>query len=112
MSFVKPRELGGKGNLDPGFLDRALARVRRPLDRGFEAHASALGDLASLATAVNASIVADPSISSPTPRILVVSLRGWSAHVAYELVIAHALRLRGAEVALLTCGGGMPACEL
>jgi len=45
-------------------------------------------------------------------RVLIASLRGWSAHNAYELVIAHSLRLRGAEVALLTCGGGMPACEL
>lgn len=46
------------------------------------------------------------------PRVLVASLRGWSSHNAYELAIAHALRLRGAEVGLLTCGGGMPACEL
>ena len=46
------------------------------------------------------------------PRVLVASLRGWSSHNAYEVVIAHALRLRGAEVGLLTCGGGMPACEL
>src|SRR6202042_1845286 len=42
----------------------------------------------------------------------VASLRGWSAHSACELIIAHALQARGAKVALLRCGGGMPACEV
>src|SRR5262249_11215231 len=45
-------------------------------------------------------------------RILVLSLRMWADHVAYESVIAHALRLRGADVTMLTCGGGQPICEV
>jgi hypothetical protein len=36
----------------------------------------------------------------------------WTHHTAYESVIAQALRLRGAEVAMLTCGGGLPICEV
>jgi Capsule polysaccharide biosynthesis protein len=101
------RRLGRKGNLNPYAVDRLLARVRRPLDRAYESRAGALTRLAEL----SADIGATPRPSSGQ-RVLVASLRGWSSHNAYELVIAHALRLRGAEVALLTCGGGMPACEL
>jgi hypothetical protein len=101
------RRLGRKGNLEPSILDRLLARVRRPLDRAYERRAGALNSLAELSAAVGPT----PHQSS-AQRVLVASLRGWSSHNAYELVIAHALRLRGAQVALLTCGGGMPACEL
>jgi hypothetical protein len=114
MVFPKQlRGLGGKGNLQTGPLDRMLARVRRPLDRAFERRALALEGLAALSEDVISSAApgSGPAVP-PRPRILVASLRGWSSHNAYELVIAQALRLRGAEVALLTCGGGMPACEL
>jgi len=110
MPFAKRLSgLGGKGNLDPGPLDRVAARLRRPLDRAFEREATDLEALAMLGADVSSSV---GSPHADAPRILVGSLRGWSSHNAYELVIAHALRLRGAEVALLTCGGGMPACEL
>jgi len=44
--------------------------------------------------------------------VLVLSLRMWTHHTAYESVIAQALRLRGVDVALLTCGGGQPICEV
>jgi hypothetical protein len=101
------RRLGYKGNLRPNRLDRALARVRLPLDRAYEQRAGALDRLSQLAGDGDR----EPHDES-RPRVLVASLRGWSTHNAYELVIAHALRLRGAHVALLTCGGGMPACEL
>ncbi|TXI39857.1 MAG: hypothetical protein E6Q57_20460 [Mycobacterium sp.] len=45
------------------------------------------------------------------PRVLIVSPRDWVAHVQYESVIAHALRLRGADVSFLTCGGGLEICD-
>jgi Capsule polysaccharide biosynthesis protein len=121
------RGLGGKGNLRPGRLDRLLARARRPLDRAFEQRAAAVGDMATLSGQIGSNPVthlqarvpmasSDPPFPPPVgqaiPRVLVASLRGWSTHNAYELVIAQALRLRGARVALLTCGGGLPACEL
>jgi hypothetical protein len=90
-----------------------LARARRPLDRAFERNALQLDSMAALSAEVTRSATASSAVACDRPpRVLVASLRGWSAHNAYELVIAHALRLRGASVALLTCGGGMPACEL
>ena len=45
------------------------------------------------------------------PRVLVVSLRDWAAHVQYEAMIGQALRLRGADVHVLTCGGGLEICD-
>jgi hypothetical protein len=105
--------LGGKGNLRVNALDSALARMRRPLDRAYERRAIALERLAALSAEVGANIAASTELRrGGGPRVLVASLRGWSTHSAYELLIAHALRLRGADVTLLTCGGGLPACEL
>lgn len=113
MSFADQlRGLGGNGNLQPGALDRVLGRVRRPLDRASERRAIALDALAELSADVHTHADQSGAPGARQPRILVAPLRGWAAHNVYELVIAHSLRLRGAEVALLTCGGGMPVCEL
>jgi len=90
-----------------GPMDRLAARVRRPADRFVFARLGALSTLRKLGASVAA--------EAPQPsglRVLVLSIRGWPAHAALEAVIAQALRLRGAEVAVLTCGGGMPACEM
>lgn len=99
------RTIGRLNNLAPTRLDRVAARLRLPADRIYEARAARLKDLARLAGSG-----ATPPASAP--RVLVASLRGWSAHSACEVIIAHALRVRGAHVALLRCGGGMPACEV
>jgi hypothetical protein len=112
FAFGGLRKLGGRDKLRPGGLDRVLARARRPLDRAFERSAIGLDSMATLSTQVGALVTDSKSAHGGSPRILVASLRGWSTHNAYELVIAQALRMRGAEVAVLTCGGGMPACEL
>lgn len=107
------RGMGGKGNLRPSWTDRMLARARRRLDRAFERRALALEDMSTLSSEMGPDVLARSHIAQRSAqRVLVGSLRGWSAHNAYELAIAQALRLRGADVALLTCGGGMPACEL
>src|SRR5262249_54855046 len=45
-------------------------------------------------------------------RILVFSFRGWYPHIAWESVIAHALRLRGHDVHVFNCGGTLPVCEM
>ena len=37
--------------------------------------------------------------------------KDWSAHVQWEGIMAQALRLRGAEVSFLTCGGGLEICD-
>jgi hypothetical protein len=113
FSVGKLRGLGGRDNLWPGTLDRIFARVRRPLDRAFERRAAAIDDMAALSEEIGMGAVASSyQTRRAGPRVLVASLRGWSTHNAYEVVIAQALRLRGAKVALLTCGGGQPACEL
>jgi hypothetical protein len=54
---------------------------------------------------------ASASDSGDGPRVLIVSPRDWAAHVQYEAVIGHALRLRGAQVSFLTCGGGLEICD-
>ena len=58
------------------------------------------------------SVARTPTTRSVGYKVLVVSLRMWTHHAAYESVVAHALRLRGADVAFLTCGGGLPICEV
>lgn len=45
------------------------------------------------------------------PRVLFLTPRDWAAHVQYESVIAQALRVRGADVRFLRCGGGLEICD-
>src|SRR5207247_1107123 len=78
-----------------------------PFDRMHLAHHGALADQRRLGASVAA---AAPATGSP--RVLVLCLRSWVTHSAYEAVVAQALRMRGAEVALVTCGGGQPVCEM
>jgi hypothetical protein len=62
--------------------------------------------------ALGAGVAARVPDEGPGPRVLVVSLRAWVVHSGYESLIAQALRLRGSTPALLTCGGGLPICEV
>ncbi len=52
-----------------------------------------------------------PTVAATGPRILVLTPRNWAAHVQIEAMLAQALRLRGAEVSFLTCGGGLEICD-
>jgi hypothetical protein len=52
-----------------------------------------------------------PVCSGGSPRVLVLSPRSWAAHLHWEAVMGHALRLRGADVRFLTCGGGLEVCD-
>ena len=47
----------------------------------------------------------------PGLRVLIFSLRGWTAHLAWETTIARALHLRGAETLTVVCDGVLPASE-
>jgi hypothetical protein len=69
-------------------------------------------EAASRRTALRLMRAQQPTAGVRGPRVLVFSLRGWAPHAAWENVIAHALRLRGADVHMFTCGGPMPACEV
>ncbi len=50
-------------------------------------------------------------IDADGPRVAVLTPRSWAAHVQWEAMVAQALRLRGAEVSFLTCGGGLEICD-
>jgi Capsule polysaccharide biosynthesis protein len=102
------RRLGSALARDDRLIDRVVSPIRRPIDRAWNAHAGRLRELAELGDNVNRT-------RPPTgdgKRVLVLSLRMWAHHAACESVIAHALRLRGADVTLVTCGGGLPICEV
>lgn len=59
-------------------------------------------------------VMADAPVvsNSSGPKVLIMSFRAWTTHVAWEVVIAQALRLRGANVEFFFCGGGLPICEI
>jgi len=44
-------------------------------------------------------------------RVLMLSPRDWAYHTSIEGVLATALKLRGAEVAFISCGGGLDICD-
>lgn len=46
------------------------------------------------------------------PKILFFTLRGWSIQVAWDVALAAALRLRGADVSFFTCGKRLPLCDI
>jgi hypothetical protein len=89
---------------DGGPIDRVVARLRRPLDRRYMTRLGALDDVRALGAQVHG--------RRTGPRVLMLALRAWPDHNAIEATIAHALRVRGAEVAVVTCGGGQPICEM
>ena len=102
------RQLGSPfGATENGPMDRFVAPIRRPLDRALAIHFGRVRELGKLAASVSRT-----SRPSNGKRVLVLTLRMWMNHAATESIIAQALRLRGAEVALLTCGGGQPICEM
>jgi hypothetical protein len=88
-------------------VDRVVSPLRRPLDRAWYRHSGRLPALGRLGASVS-----DQTGAPTGKRVLVLSLRMWTHHTAIESIIGHALRLRGADVAMLTCGGGQPICEV
>lgn len=44
-------------------------------------------------------------------RVTILTPRDWASHVQWESMIAQALRLRGANVSFVTCGGGLEICD-
>ena len=100
----RPEPVGlGENTLD-SWWERLAARLRRPLGRQILLRHGHVRELERLG--------ASCENGGGGPRVLVAALRNWTTHTAVESVIAQALRLRGAHVALVTCGGGQPLCEL
>lgn len=52
-----------------------------------------------------------PASTPDGPRVAILTPRDWTAHVQWEGMIAQALRLRGAQVEFITCGGGLEVCD-
>jgi hypothetical protein len=52
-----------------------------------------------------------PDGSSGSPHVVFFTPRDWAAHVQWESIIGQALRLRGARVSFVTCGGGLDICD-
>lgn len=87
--------------------------LRGPLARRRMRRRGRLTEMARLSRAVDEVVgrVA-PEAGAAPPRVLVVHLKIGSVLGGYAAVMAQALRLRGADVGLLVCGGGQPACEV
>jgi hypothetical protein len=54
---------------------------------------------------------ADPP-SPGAERVLFMSWRGWSTHLAIETVLAHAVQRRGGAPVFAYCGGRLPICDV
>lgn len=52
-----------------------------------------------------------PAPSADGLRVAFFTPRNWASHVQWEGVLAQALRLRGAQVSFLGCGGGLEVCD-
>jgi hypothetical protein len=52
-----------------------------------------------------------PEATLGGPRVLFLTPRDWASHVQWEALMAQALRLRGADVRFVTCGGGLELCD-
>jgi hypothetical protein len=101
------RRLGSPLAREDRLVDRLVSPIRRPVDRAYYRHSAKLRELGDLGESAER---VQPAATRK--RVLVLSLRMWADHTAYESVIAHALRLRGADVTIVTCGGGQPICEV
>jgi Capsule polysaccharide biosynthesis protein len=69
-------------------------------------------ELRDLEAIVRNSARSDLAARGGGPRILFVSFRAWHTHAITDALIAHALRVRGADVHVYTCGGPLPVCDI
>jgi hypothetical protein len=51
------------------------------------------------------------TVQFESERILIATMRDWAAHVHFEALLGHLLKIQGAEVHHLTCGGGLSVCD-
>jgi hypothetical protein len=52
-----------------------------------------------------------PPPKAGAKRVTILTPRDWASHVVWEAMIAQALRVRGADVRFVTCGGGLEICD-
>jgi hypothetical protein len=106
------RKVGRLSNYDGGLFDRVAAKIRLPLDRMYNERI--IPDVRRLSAAGEHSNGASPSAgdSDRRPHVVIATLRVWQNHALVETMLGHALEARGARVSILTCGGGLPICEI
>ena len=44
-------------------------------------------------------------------RVAILTPRDWASHVQWDAMVGQALRVRGAQVTFVTCGGGLEQCD-
>lgn len=103
--FAALRRVGRLSNHDKGLLDRIAAKVRLPLDRAYNERI--IPDVRKLSASVRRN-----GARPEGPHVMIVTLRVWQNHALTEAMLGNALRERGARVSILTCGGGLPICEV
>ncbi|MEA2177144.1 MAG: hypothetical protein QOG77_441 [Solirubrobacteraceae bacterium] len=99
---VTPLQQASRSRLST-WLRKPLAQVRIRRRARFDEIAQLAGDVDRAVQAAG---------PRQGPRVLVVQLKEGPVLAGISAVLAQALRLRGAEVGLLTCGGGQPVCEV
>lgn len=52
-----------------------------------------------------------PAVRAGGSRVAILTPRDWAAHVQWEAMIAQGLRVRGADVSFITCGGALEICD-
>ncbi len=103
--FDALRKVGRLSNYGRGPLDALAARIRLPLDRRYN-EGRVIPDVRKLSESVP-----DEGAGSG-PHVMIVTLRVWQNHALTEVMLGNALKARGATVSILTCGGGLPICEV
>lgn len=103
--FDALRKVGRLSNYGRGPLDALAARVRLPLDRRYN-EGRVIPDVRALSESV------PDEGAGGGPHVMIVTLRVWQNHALTEVMLGNALKARGANVSILTCGGGLPICEV
>ena len=99
----------------PGQIQRSTlsAFLRRPFAHARIRRRGLFAEMASLADSVTAEHGAGAAAErTGAPRVLIAQIKAGAVLSGYSAVLAQALRLRGAEIGVLICGGGQPICEV
>ncbi|MEZ4713606.1 MAG: hypothetical protein R3A44_40840 [Caldilineaceae bacterium] len=95
------------------YIALRVLREKLWLTPGVGQYMYATPEIAQLAQIIRNSDVSTLSTSADGPSILFFSFRGgWSTNVAQDLVMAQALRSRGARPYFVTCAAHLPVCDI